>query len=91
MPNPCNSGTPRSFQASMIASAHGAPPTPATRRRVRSVESKSGCCIMNWYGAGTPKKWVMPWAGSPSTASVSPGSNCLSSTTVPPAWSTGLL
>ena len=26
----------------------GAPPTPATRRREKSVRSKSGCCSMNW-------------------------------------------
>ena len=60
IPNPCMIETPRSNQFSMIVRAHGAPPTPAFLRRDRSVCSKSGCCIMNWYGAGTAKKWVMP-------------------------------
>ena len=67
IPKPCANDTPRSIQVSMIVKAHGAPPTPAIRSRDRSVSSKSGCCIMNWYGAGTAKKWVMPWASSPIT------------------------
>ena len=64
MPQPWTSGTPRPVQVSRIDKAQGAPPTPATRSRERSASPNLGCCIMNWYGAGTAKKWVIPNDGS---------------------------
>ena len=47
MPQPWTSGTPRAFQPSRMASAQGAPPTPASRSRERSAPGNFGCCIMN--------------------------------------------
>ncbi len=80
-------GTP-SFQDRRAA--QGAPPTPAIleAREVGALEL--GMLHHELVGAGTPKKWVMPSAGSEMRSRAAPGSKARITRIVPPACSTGL-
>ena len=47
IPNPCISVAPRPSQVLRSGTGIGAPPTPATCRREKSVAANAGCCAMN--------------------------------------------
>ena len=89
IPQPCHSSTPLFCQVSIMTSAHGAPPTPAPSILEKSVVAKFGCCIINWKGAGTAKKCVIPKSGLLIISKAFPGSNSFIKTICPPLCKIG--